>query len=100
MKPPIKGNPKLTIKITLHIQLLKDGDNIREPLLIYLQYTDMNIKGEITTWLAPTIIPIHLIIKPHKLMCITLLYAITTLPSDPNIKRTPLIRPIIIMGIL
>jgi len=49
MKPPIKGKPKLTTKITLHIQLLKDGDNIREPLPIYPQYTAINISGEITT---------------------------------------------------
>jgi len=73
MKPPINGNLKLTIKITLQIQLLNDGDNIREPLSIYLQYTAININGEITTWLAPTIIPIHLIISPHKLICNTLL---------------------------
>jgi len=100
MKPPIMGNPRLTIRIILHIQLLKEGDNIREPLLTYLQYTAMNIRGEITTWLAPTIIPIHPISKPHKLICITLLYAITTLPSDLNIKSTPLTRPIMTIGIL
>jgi len=49
INPPIKGKPKLTIKITLHIQLLKDGDSIREPLSTYPQYTAMNINGEITT---------------------------------------------------
>jgi len=100
MNPPTSGKPKFTIKITPQAQLEKDAPSIRDPPFIYPTYTAMNIRGAITTWLAPTISLIHPMSNLHRLICITLLYAMTTFLSDPNISITLLISPTTTTGTL